>query len=308
MVQTSPRLLSVIIATRNRVSSLDRLLRSLETSTLPVGVGAEVVIVDNNSNDGTAELLAREATAERKFPIRVLRQLPPGKSGALNLGLAAASGDLLLIFDDDVSVDALCIEQHVRAHERGMFDAVQGKILPGVDPYGQPADPSRLVEYNIPLVDHGAALCEVRGLTGTNISFKRHVFEKVGSFNALLGPGASGFSEDTEYSMRIRDAGFRIGYTPDAIVFHELDPARYGRRYNRDVEYRKGLSRSLYRDDSMVLAVIPNLLANCLRYGAYRLLGRTLKLYRTEGRILKCWGYLIGKVRGVGRLKSHGPE
>ena len=56
-----------------------------------------------------------------------------------------------------------------------------------------------------------------------------------------------GLVESTEYSIRIRNAGFKIGYTPGAIVYHELNPKRYGRAYNRMVEYRKGLSRSIYR-------------------------------------------------------------
>ena len=129
------------------------------------------------------------------------------------------------------------------------------------------------------------------------MSFKRDVFEKVGLFDPRLGPGAVGFSEDTEYSIRIRKAGFKIGYSPGAIVFHELNPERYGRAYNRRVEYRKGVSRSLYRQDSIWFKVIPDLVANCLRYGIYRLLGNTQKAYKTEGRILKCWGYLSGKLR-----------
>jgi GT2 family glycosyltransferase len=65
------------------------------------------------------------------------------------------------------------------------------------------------------------------------MSFKRAVFGKIGFFDHRLGPGAAGFSEDTEYSIRIRKAGFKIGYTPHAIVYHELNPSRYGRVYNR---------------------------------------------------------------------------
>ena len=184
------------------------------------------------------------------------------------------------------------------------YQALQ-RILPGKDPEGRPADFSRLREYNIPYIDYGDEVREIRGLTGTNMSFKREVFEKVGLFDTRLGPGAEGFSEDTEYSIRIRSAGFKIGYTPHAVVYHELNPNRYGRAYNRMVEYRKGLSRSIYRHDSIVFRVIPNLFANCLRYGVYRLLGKTQKAYKTEGRILKSWGYLSGKAQGVKTADTH---
>ena len=81
--------------------------------------------------------------------------------------------------------------------------------------------------------------------------------------------------------------------------------ARYGREYNRKVEYRKGLSRSLYRTDSIFLSVLPNLVANCIRYPLYCLLGKTQKAYKTEGRIMKCWGYLAGKMRRRRWADSH---
>src|SRR5207245_695562 len=45
--------------------------------------------------------------------------------------------------------------------------------------------------------------------------------------------------------MRVRKAGFRIGYAPHAVAYHELSPQRYGREYNRRVQYRKGMSRSI---------------------------------------------------------------
>lgn len=58
------------------------------------------------------------------------------------------------------------------------------------------------------------------------MSFKGEVWERVGLFDLRLGPGASGFSEDTEFSIRICKAGFKIGYTPHAVVYHELNPER----------------------------------------------------------------------------------
>jgi GT2 family glycosyltransferase len=242
-------------------------------------------------------MLEEELAKPRRHFLEVLEQSEPGKANALNLGLARAAGDLFMILDDDVSVDRLCLLKHVEAHEGTEFAALQGRILPGKDPEGRPADFDRLCEYNIPLVDYGDQIIEIRGLTGTNISFKRQVFERVGFFDVRLGPGASGFSEDTEYSRRIRKAGFKIGYTPYAVSYHELNPARYGRVYNREVEYRKGISRSIYRNDSILFRAIPDLLVNCVRYCAYRLLGRTQKAYKTEGRIMKCCGYLVGKAR-----------
>jgi len=297
--------LSVIVPTRNRAGSLKKLLQSLDDVECPESLELEVWVVDNGSTDGTEEIIAAELSRPRTFSLRVLHERKKGKASALNLGLASAKGDVLLVLDDDVMVQRQFLAKHLECYGATDFDAVQGRVLPGLDPDGKSADLVRLREYNIPFIDYGGDYREIRGLTGTNMSFKRMVFEKIGFFDTRLGPGAAGFSEDSEYSIRIRQAGFKIGYTPHAVVYHELNPERYGRKYNRAVEYRKGVSRSLYRRDSILLGVIPNLMANCLRYGLYRLTGKTQKAYRTEGRIMKCWGYLMGKTRGAGSPDTH---
>lgn len=296
-------LLSVIIPTRNRVKSLKLLLESLAA---PARIGipeTEIIVVDNGSTDETHGWLDAQCEQNQSGGLIILDEPRPGKSNALNRALSVARGEIFMILDDDVVIQSNCLAKHAEAHAATQFAALQGRILAGKDSVGNPADANRLREYNIPLIDYGEEIVAIRGLTGTNMSFKRAVFEKVGFFDPRLGPGAAGFSEDTEYSIRIRKAGFKIGYTPHAIVYHELNPSRYGRVYNRAVEYRKGVSRSVYRRDSILTKVLPDLFANCIRYGIYRLLGRHDKVYKTEGRILKCWGYVAGKLgRGTRRV------
>ncbi len=289
--------ISVIIPTRNRAESLVALLNSLAMAERPEGATVEIIIVDNGSTDGTAVMLQKRISLQHPYPLRVFNQPMPGKSNALNLALANCAGDLLVVFDDDVTVEHRCLVELAAAYRNSDFAAMQGRILPGKDSEGRSADLNRLREYNIPLVDHGDEIRAIRGLTGTNMSFKREILDVIGCFDARLGPGAAGFSEDTEFSLRIHKAGFKIGYTPHAVVYHELNPNRYGRAYNRDVEYRKGMSRSLYRRDSMAFNVVPNLVANFLRLALYRSLGKRQKAYKTEGRLFKCLGYIAGKLR-----------
>lgn len=296
--------ISVIVPTFNRSASLQRLLESMDLLELPNAVRAEVVIVDNSSTDNTEELLRQKEGQGKRFSFRVLKEDRKGKSSALNRGIASAQGQILIIVDDDVVVHPEWMIKHWECHRGVEFDVIQGRVLPGVDEQGNPADGNRAREYNIPVVDYGKETCAIRGFTGTNVSFKREIFDKVGLFDPRLGPGAAGFSEDSEFSLRLGGAGFKIGYVPDAIVYHELNPGRYGREYNRMVEYRKGVSRSIYRRESILFRVIPDLLINCLRYGIYTALGLTQKAYKTEGRIMKCWGYLTGKMRSVGVTRS----
>ena len=288
---------SLLVPTCNRKESLRRLLESIGRMEIPDSVQVELIVVDNGSIDGTAEMLRQKGFRPANVSFAALTERRPGKASALNRGLACATGDFFLVLDDDVVIDPDLVVRHLEGYSSMPFDALQGRILPGVDSEGRPADPLHLQEYNIPLVDYGCDYRKIRGLTGTNMSFKREVLAKVGCFDPRLGPGASGFSEDTEFSRRIRKAGFTIGYTPHAIVYHELDPRRYGRGYNRMVEYRKGMSRSIYRRDPILFRVIPDLLANCVRYGIYNLFGLSQKVYKTEGRIMKSWGYLAGKFR-----------
>jgi len=291
------RKISVIIPTRNRAESLMALLDSLAMAERPEVATVEIIVVDNGSTDDTAATLQKQMTEQKRYPLRVLIQPEPGKSNALNLALASCDGDLLMVFDDDVTVEPRCLVELAAAYRNSDFAAMQGRILPGKDSEGRSADLTRLREYNIPLVDYGDEIREIRGLTGTNMSFKQEILNAIGCFDSRLGPGAAGFSEDTEFSLRIRKAGFKIGYTPHAVVYHELNPNRYGRAYNRDVEYRKGMSRSLYRRDSMAFNVVPNLVANFLRLALYRSLGKRQKAYKTEGRLFKCLGYVAGKLR-----------
>jgi len=288
---------SVIIPSRNRAQSLSALLDSLDDSKFPHGVSVDVFVVNNGSTDRTPDMLSQRLASADSYTLTVVEQPQRGKSRALNCALAEASGDVVILFDDDVTVDENCIAKHIEAYKKTDFAAIQGRVLPGKDPEGRSVDPKRLREYNIPHIDYGNQICEIRGVIGTNMSFKREVIERIGLFDERLGPGASGFSEDTDFSMRMRKAGFKIGYTPEAVIYHELNPARYGRAYNRDVEFRKGVSRSIYRHDSIAFRVVPDLIANCFRWLLYRLLGNTQKAYKTEGRLLKCLGYLLGKYR-----------
>lgn len=289
--------LTIIIPTHNRSKSLQRLFASLHNANGLSDSDVEVLVVDNGSTDQTRAEIETELNRPNWYQLSSLEEPRRGKAFALNCGLRVAQGRVIMVLDDDVTIEPWALKKHLMCYEESPFDAVQGRILPGVDPAGKPGQIERIREYNIPLIDYGEIMRPIRGLTGTNMSFKREIFETIGGFDTRLGPGAAGFSEDTEFSLRIRGAGFAIGYTPDAVVYHELDPNRYGRRYNRMVEFRKGLSRSIYRHDSIPFNVLPYLCANCVRYGLYRALGNRLKAYKTEGRVMKSWGYLSGKAK-----------
>lgn len=102
------RVLSVVIPAYNESRTIEELLRRVETAPLPVGVGLEIVVVDDCSRDGTRELL-RQLVAARPpgaVPLQLIEQEENrGKGAALRRGFAAATGEWILIQDADLEYD-----------------------------------------------------------------------------------------------------------------------------------------------------------------------------------------------------------
>src|SRR5207244_8063483 len=88
---------SIIVATFNRIESLQKLLTSLRRQK---GVGSctvELLVVDNSSTDGTWEYLRKEQTYAMDYSFRPLQESQRGKASALNKGVRAAKGRILVI-------------------------------------------------------------------------------------------------------------------------------------------------------------------------------------------------------------------
>jgi len=217
--------IAVCIATRDRAASLHRLLQSLDQAQATAGVATQIIVADNGSRDHTPELLARwSAAAPGRACVRVE---PPGKSRALNQALPLASAPLLAFTDDDATVTPGWLAAVVTFFaQHPHYDAAMGRIR--IPP--EVTDPKLLVRVTrygtLPLFDEGDAVHDLTELYGCNMVLRRHVFERVGTFDERLGPGATGLCEDTDLSHRARRAGMRIGYMPEAIVHHSVDPDR----------------------------------------------------------------------------------
>jgi GT2 family glycosyltransferase len=103
---------------------------------------------------------------------------------------------------------------------------------------------------DLPIVDHGEKVLEVRGVMGANMAYRASALRMVGPFDERLGPGAAGHEEETEMSRRIRHAGFRIGYAPRALVLHEVDPTRAVRARFIRIARERGYCRTLHEHHS----------------------------------------------------------
>ncbi|MDR7462501.1 MAG: polyprenol monophosphomannose synthase [Armatimonadota bacterium] len=117
---------SVVVPTYNERETLSELVGRLHQA---LGSGYEVVVVDDSSPDGTAEL-ARELG--RQYPVRVLQR--PGKLGlgsAVLEGARAASGRWVVVMDADLSHPPEVVPQLVDALRSGAELAVGSRYVPG---------------------------------------------------------------------------------------------------------------------------------------------------------------------------------
>jgi len=67
-------------------------------------------------------------------------------------------------------------------------------------------------------------------LIGANMAFSRRVLEKVPRFDVALGPGASGYMDDTLFYLQLQAAGYKFGFARGVSVEHHFDPSRLTRK------------------------------------------------------------------------------
>jgi glycosyltransferase involved in cell wall biosynthesis len=292
--------LSILVPTRNRAELLPRLLGTLDVAQAEAQLDLEIVIIDNGSTDGTAAVLDRWAALQ---PGRVrLFVEQPGRARALNRALPVARAPLLAFTDDDVEVTPNWIRSLVAffaAHPE--YDAAMGRVRVPPD-VADPAVLERVAQYpgTLPLFDAGDAVRDVPYMWGCNMAVRRQVIAAVGPYDERLGVGASGLYEDAEFSERIRRAGMRIGYMPDVVVYHSVDPTRLTRQWYREFNLR--LARSHY-----ILDPPQHWRRNLLRCIDAAVSCAWWTVIGQRQRRLKAWARMI-QHREMFRLRWNGPS
>ncbi len=118
----NPRV-SVVVPTRNEARNLEVVLPAVAAIRPAVH---EIIVVDGNSVDGTIE------TAQRVLPwVKVITQTRRGKGNAMACGFAAATGDVIVMFDADGSADPAEIPAFVRALVAGADFAKGSRFVRG---------------------------------------------------------------------------------------------------------------------------------------------------------------------------------
>src|SRR5258708_37428539 len=121
--------ITVILCTFNRCHSLSKALGSLAATQLQDSLQWEVLVVDNNSNEGTREVALDFGN---RFPDRFRYEFEarPGKSYALNTGIKNAHGQILAFTDDDVVVEPDWLQNLTASLHGDEWAGAAGRTLP----------------------------------------------------------------------------------------------------------------------------------------------------------------------------------
>src|SRR4030095_8206198 len=235
-------MISIIICTYNRAEELGNFLLSLANQKdLNSSVAWEIVVVDNNSSDGTRTVVD-DLRKSQGLNLRYLFEQQQGKSFAMNTGVAHAQGDILAFSDDDVIADLSWVASIHAAAQNHRYRAFGGKVLPL-----WPSLPSwfdlnsphsrHFIGGAIPSHDQGDEAKEYdEGMwvpIGCNMFFRRDVFDRYGLFRTDMGPQGKTYrvGEDGELSFRLKTAGEPILYWAQDVVYHPISPYKLSKEH-----------------------------------------------------------------------------
>ncbi len=219
-MQTRPTV-SVIICTRNRAADLRSTLKALAAVYVPDDLPCELLIVDNGSTDDTRQVA--RACHLPALQVRYLHEPQPGQARARNTGLAEARGEVILFTDDDVRPP----EDWIRRLSAPILSAAGQAVAGGVRIAAHlqrdwMSEMHRSWLASTENVKRGAP----DRMVGANMAFSRSVLENVPGFDVRLGPGATGYGDDTIFALQLRARGLRITDALEVVVEHCFDPRR----------------------------------------------------------------------------------
>lgn len=275
---------SVVIPCRNCGDTLDEQLRALVEQDWPAGY--EVLVVDNQSTDNTAAVVARWAETHPQVRL-VQADSQAGLNYARNVGFEHAIYDCLLVCDGDDIVSAGWLGKMAAAIQEHAF--VTGPL----ELYR--LNPPWLAESRGPTLDGPATFYGVFPYaSGGNMGLRRDVWSSLGRFDANV----SGV-EDVEFSLRAWRAGIPLHFARGAAVHYRYrerarDLWRQGKAYGagrplivkhmRRLEVRRPPRIAGWRSWAWLVMNLPRI---------YSRPGRARWLWVAGNR----WGHIVGSVR-----------
>lgn len=230
--------ISAVICTYNRYDLLEKAIASLETQTLPTD-DFEILVIDNSPDHERS--LEEKTRYDRIGNLRYVIEKKPGLSNARNVATQLAESEFVAFLDDDAIADRQWLEKILEAIENfgDEVDVVGGRI----DPIWEAPRPSWLGDEllgNVSVVNWGGE-CRIADekewFAGANITFRVSALEEHGGFAVDLGRKGGGATllsnEESEVIAKIRAAGRKLVYQPEARVDHLVEARRLQRSWFR---------------------------------------------------------------------------
>ncbi len=286
MVAESGDLVSVVVPTRNRPDHVAACVTSILACP---DDRITVTVVDQSDDDATSRILAGLADPRVHHRPTDTR----GAANARNLGVTLTEGSIVAFTDDDCRVDRSWVDAFRDAFDDPAVGMVFGSVVKG-----ESDDPSAQAAEFLPGTSHVVeTLPPVREPWGISASMaiRRTVFDDVGGFDAMLGPGApiNTGGEDSDLFIRVLAAGHKVAVTNETRTVH--------------LGFRSGHEASdLYRGYAYALgAVFAKHLRLGTRPGRDQLprwlahFGRQTLTNLVRGRGPNGAGFVIGLIRGA---------
>jgi len=179
---------------------------------------AEVIVVDDGSRDRTAE--AAGAALAGRVPWRVIRrEKNRGKGASVREGVLAASGEIILFSDDDLSTPIGELDKLLAALQGGADVAIGSRALPGSDIRVRQRRPRELMGKTFNLL---VRLLVLKGYRDTQCGFK--AFRRPAAMDLFSRLRTDGFGFDVEVLVLCRELGYRVTEVP--VVWRDSRPSR----------------------------------------------------------------------------------
>uniref|UniRef100_J1RUH0 Polysaccharide deacetylase n=2 Tax=Streptomyces auratus AGR0001 TaxID=1160718 RepID=J1RUH0_9ACTN len=224
---------SVIVPAYNESAGIEAAVRSLLASDHPV----EIIVVDDGSTDGTADLVE-----SLHLPgVRVIRQRNAGKPAALNTGLAVASCELVVMVDGDTVFAPDTVRTLVQPFADPGVGAVSGnaKVVNRGGLLGRWQHIEYVVSFNLDrrLFDLAECMPTVPGAVG---AFRRRALFALGGVSDVT------LAEDTDLTMALCRAGWRVVYEEGAVAWTEA-PASLNALWRQRYRWCYGTLQAMWK-------------------------------------------------------------
>ena len=195
--------MSVIVCSYNGSATIEDCLQGLMELDYPA---YEVIVVNDGSQDGTADIAKR-------FPVKLITTPNCGLSNARNTGLSHAKGEIVAYIDDDAYPDTHWLRYLAYAYLHSSHVGIGGPNLspPNDGPIAKCVAHAPGGPVHVLVSDETA-----EHIPGCNMSFRKTALTAVGGFDPIYH--AAG--DDVDLCWRMQEAGETIGFHPSAVVWH----------------------------------------------------------------------------------------